>query len=144
MHVTVVGAGVIGLTTALALEEAGHDVTVLAAERGARTTSGAAGAVWLPFHVGPKDRVRLWARRTRERLSDIARSLPEAGVDEVPMYLATSDEVPPWWAPAVDDLKLVREDIPYPCGAAFRVVVPRCDPTLYLPWLEGRLRKAVQ
>src|SRR3954470_5071361 len=144
MRVTVVGAGVIGLTTALALEEAGHDVTVLAAERGARTTSGAAGAVWLPFQVGPKERVRLWARRTRERLSSIARSAPEAGVDEVPMYLATSDEVPPWWAAAVEDLQLVRENIPYACRAAFRLVVPRCDPTLYLPWLERRLQKSVQ
>src|SRR3954452_14202934 len=112
MRVTVIGAGVIGLTTAVALEEAGHDVTVLAAERGARTTSGVAGAVWLPFHVGPKERVPVWAQRTRERLRAIARDAPEAGVDEVPMYLATSDEIPPWWAPAASDLELVRENIP--------------------------------
>ena len=54
MHeVTVVGAGVVGLTTALVLQESGHRVRVVAAERPEQTTSAAAGAVWYPFSVGP-------------------------------------------------------------------------------------------
>ena len=33
-RITVVGAGVVGLTTAVVLERMGHDVTVVADERG--------------------------------------------------------------------------------------------------------------
>ncbi|HEY0194228.1 MAG TPA: NAD(P)-binding protein [Kofleriaceae bacterium] len=42
MQVTVVGAGVTGLVTALTLEEAGHDVQVVAAATGEAITSSVA------------------------------------------------------------------------------------------------------
>lgn len=61
MQITVVGAGVIGLTTALALEERGHDVRIIAAARGAQTTSDVAGAVWFPYRAGPPAKVAAWA-----------------------------------------------------------------------------------
>ena len=56
-RITVVGAGVIGLTTALDLAAAGHDVTVLTADPPAATTSAIAGAIWFPYQVGPPDLV---------------------------------------------------------------------------------------
>ena len=142
MHVTVLGAGVSGLTTAVVLEAAGHDVTVVASEKGTATTSGAAGAVWLSYHVGPPERVLPWARATRERLIEIARSFPDAGVDLVDAYMATDSELPPWWATAADDLALVG-DPGRAAGRAWRTRVPRCDPRLYLPWLESRLQRRI-
>src|SRR5436309_2871906 len=54
--VLVLGAGVIGLTTAVTLAEAGHRVTVVADEIPGRT-SLAAGASWGPYHVEPHDKV---------------------------------------------------------------------------------------
>ncbi|MFQ5459271.1 MAG: FAD-dependent oxidoreductase, partial [Anaerolineae bacterium] len=54
--VTVVGAGVIGLTTALRLAEAGYRVQVVAREISPNTTSDVAAGVWLPFHVGPPEK----------------------------------------------------------------------------------------
>ena len=41
MEVTVVGAGVIGLTVAVVFQRAGHEVRVVAAKRGLQSTSGA-------------------------------------------------------------------------------------------------------
>ena len=71
-RITVVGAGVIGLTTALDLAAAGHDVTVLTADPPAATTSAIAGAIWFPYQVGPPDRAIRWAARTRARWAALA------------------------------------------------------------------------
>jgi glycine/D-amino acid oxidase-like deaminating enzyme len=54
---------VIGLTTALTLEEHGHDVRVVAAGTDDATTSAVAGACWFPYRAGPPDRVAAWAGR---------------------------------------------------------------------------------
>ncbi|MGZ6029314.1 MAG: FAD-dependent oxidoreductase, partial [Myxococcaceae bacterium] len=91
---TVVGAGVVGLTTALALREVGHRVRVLAAERPERTTSAVAGAVWYPFEVGPREKVNRWARTTREWLLALGRAVPAAGVDVLTVLECASDSRP--------------------------------------------------
>jgi D-amino-acid oxidase len=143
-QVTVVGAGVIGLTTAVVLERAGHDVTVLARQTGLATTSGAAGAVWLPYSVGPPRRALPWALSTREELARIAADFPDAGVDVVEAFIVPKsfDELP-WWAPAAGGVTLTN-DVPGASGvAAFQMRVPRCDPRRYLPWLEAALRRPV-
>ncbi|MEU8356271.1 FAD-dependent oxidoreductase [Nonomuraea sp. NPDC048882] len=51
-RVVVVGAGVSGLTTAVVLAEAGHNVHVITAELPG-VTSLAAGAMWGPYLVEP-------------------------------------------------------------------------------------------
>jgi D-amino-acid oxidase len=142
-EVTVVGAGVIGLTTAVVLERAGHDVTVVASQKGVATTSGAAGAVWLPFRVGPPSRALGWARHTREELAWIAQRVLGAGVDMVDAFLIAESEDPPWWAAAVDGLSLETSAPGFPGSAAWKMRVPRCDPRLYLPWLEAALCRPV-
>src|SRR5216110_894450 len=45
-RILVIGAGVVGLTTALCLREAGHDVVVAADRFAPEITSVVAGAVW--------------------------------------------------------------------------------------------------
>src|SRR6185436_7271788 len=123
-----------GLTTAVVLERAGHEVTVVARQKGVATTSGAAGAVWLPFQVGPPSRALEWARRTREELEQIARLAPEAGVDMVDAFLVAESKEPPWWAAAVDGLAF-EESVPgFHGAAAWKMRVTRCDPRSYLPW----------
>jgi D-amino-acid oxidase len=143
-RVTVVGAGVAGLTTAVVLERAGHDVTVVARQTGVATTSGAAGAVWLPYRVGPPDRAVGWALRTREWLARIASEHPEAGVDLVDAFIVpeSADELP-WWAPAAGGLTRTDAAPGMEGAAAFRMSVPRCDPRQYLPWLESALARPV-
>ena len=78
MNITVVGAGVIGLTTALTLEEHGHDVRVVAAGTDDATTSAVAGACWFPYRAGPPDRVAAWAADTRRWLEALIAD-PDAG-----------------------------------------------------------------
>ena len=142
MDVTVVGAGVIGLSTALGLEERGHRVRVVAADRGERTTSAVAGAVWFPYRVGPPGKVARWAARTRAWLEQLAASTPEAGVDLLTGYEITRDEALPWWATG-----LTVERAPAPVAGAplaWRFAAPRAEPSLFLPYLASRLHARVE
>lgn len=140
---TIIGAGVIGLTAALALEEAGFNVRIIADAKGAATTSFAAGAVWFPFRADPPERVNRWASRTRDWLERIASRFPEAGVDMLHGHELADGDERPWWAGAVSDLELVegkRGGARY----AWRFRAPRVEPRLFLPWAESRLRAKVE
>src|ERR1035438_9245687 len=82
--VVVIGAGVVGLTTAISLAEAGLSTRVLAAEPPARTTSVAAGAIWGPVLCGPDDRCYEWSRVGLSVLSALAQQpAGPAGVHQV-------------------------------------------------------------
>jgi glycine/D-amino acid oxidase-like deaminating enzyme len=55
--VAVIGAGVVGLTTAILLQRTGYDVTIYAAAAWPHTTSNASAATFYPSHVVAADRV---------------------------------------------------------------------------------------
>jgi len=144
VRVTVVGAGVIGLTTALVLEEHGHEVRVVAASTGAATTSAIAGAVWFPYRAGPPERVALWAARTRSWLEGLVADR-DAGIDVLTGYEITPDGAAPprpWWAANID---VDRAPAPV-TGAplAWRFTAPRVEPARFLPWLTARLRAPIE
>lgn len=138
-QVTVVGAGVIGLTTAVVLQRAGCRVQVIAAERPEATTSAVAGALWFPFQVGPPERVNVWARETRTWLIELARSRPEAGVDVMSVIECADDPARPWWAEAVDGLAFIDRRQPSGARSAWSFEAPRIEPALHLRWLESQL-----
>src|SRR6266540_2071228 len=107
----VVGAGVVGLTTALCLTDAGFDVRVITDEDPGHTTSAAAGAVWAPYHVGgDPHRLDAWSRHSLATFQDLANE-PGSGV-----HLITSMEVSnhpvaePDWAPMVPGVRPCRPD----------------------------------
>jgi D-amino-acid oxidase len=115
----------------------------VARDRPLDTTSRVAGAIRLPFRVGPPDRATAWARATRLALSEIARTEPDAGVDELELFLLSDDRELPWWRDAAPDLEVVAPPFDLDARHAFRLVVPRCDPPIYLPWLESHLRRRI-
>src|SRR5207247_11478435 len=68
--ILVAGCGVIGLSTAVRLAEAGHRVRIVARERSPHTTSDVAAAVWYPFRGGTPDQALRWSRRSLEVVRD--------------------------------------------------------------------------
>ena len=145
MQITVVGAGVIGLSTALTLEEHGHDVRVIAAATDEATTSAVAGACWFPYRVGPPDQVAAWAAETRAWLDGLACD-PSAGIALITGYEITAEDGPapptPWWAAHID---VARAPAPV-TGAplAWRFQSSRIEPARFLPWLARRLRGPIE
>jgi D-amino-acid oxidase len=132
MKVTVVGAGVIGLTTAVALQSVGVEANVVARDLPEATTSAVAAALWYPYRALPADRVTAWSAATYEELSRLD------GVAGVRMLSGTEARPPgapdPWWREAVPDLRRTAEGL--------RFTAPVVDMSVHLPWLAERVRSA--
>jgi D-amino-acid oxidase len=141
--VAVIGAGVIGLTTAVLLAEAGWDVRVLTRELPADTTSAAAGAMWGPYLVEPRDRVHAWATYSLRVFADLAR-MPGTGVRLVSGVEASRTITePPEFLTMLDDVRVCAQDeLPARFAIGWRYTVPLIDMDLYLPYLQDRLTAA--
>ena len=140
MRVHVIGAGVIGLTTAVCLLEAGHAVTVTARALPPHTTSNLAAAVWYPFLVEPRDRVRTWANVTRARYVALLDE-PAAGVSLVDVTIFTPE--PLWWVEELAPSHGMRlADVALPPGnaLAYRVQTPLIETPLFMAYLLDRVR----
>jgi D-amino-acid oxidase len=141
--VQVLGSGVVGLTTAITLAEAGLRVGVRTASPPAATTSAAAGAVWGPVTCGPADRTYEWARTGlavfRELESD-----PAAGVTTRPgREISRVPAQPPGWLNLVPDLEFLPEDeLPPGFAAGWRYSAPVITMAVYLEYLRTRLERA--
>ncbi|MBA3618656.1 MAG: FAD-binding oxidoreductase [Acidothermales bacterium] len=140
MDAVVVGAGVVGLTTAIRLRQAGFDAHVVARELPAYTTSAVAAALWYPYRALPQDRVTAWSARSYAVLAALA---AEAAV---PVTMRRGRElfatpVPdPWWQAAVPDLERVRgDDLPPGYADGFSFTAPVLDMPHYLRWLVDTL-----
>lgn len=139
-RVTVVGAGVVGLSCAVRLLEAGHQVGVVARDRPLETTSAVAAALWYPYRAYPVERVSGWAAATYEELARLA-DHEETGVT-VREGVEVHRRVPrsPWWAHAVPDLR-THEDVPEGYVTGWTFSAPVADMSRYLRWLAGRVEE---
>ncbi|MFE0219683.1 FAD-dependent oxidoreductase [Streptomyces albidoflavus] len=141
-RVVVVGAGVAGLTTAVFLAEAGASVHVIA-EQVPGVTSLAAGAMWGPYLVEPKDKVDQWGQRSLEIFRKLAED-PATGVRLTSGIEASrTAEAPPDWATALPGfLPCEPAELPAGFSAGYRFTVPLIDMSTYLAYLLRRLEAA--
>jgi D-amino-acid oxidase len=141
-RVTVVGGGVMGLTSALGLARAGHLVRCVRDEPVADTTSAVAGGLWFPYHVEPRARVLGWGRVALDRFTALSRD-PEAGVAVREGVVVERGVADRWWAEALPRWREARPD-ELPAGASGGVVatVPLVTMPVFLPWLENRCVEA--
>ncbi|MET8152149.1 FAD-dependent oxidoreductase [Actinoplanes sp. NPDC049668] len=140
--VTIIGAGVSGLTTAVRLAEEGMRVRVRARGRPEQTTSAAAGAIWDPIYAN-HPQVPQWSARAYE----VFRGLAEAGRPEVRLVdgvEASRTPIPsPDWA---HHLPGYREcdpgELPSGFVSGWHYIAPIIDMPPYLSYLERRLKAA--
>ncbi|KAK1071405.1 hypothetical protein LTR74_003282 [Friedmanniomyces endolithicus] len=166
-HIIVLGAGVTGLTSAVFLAEAGHDVTVIAAhvpgDSSIEYTSPWAGAHW-HTHATPEDpRACDWDVQTYEYWVELLEresrngQLPRAGLKLYDSFKywdsPVKEEV--WWAPYVQDYRVladhqepfcsINERTPDRAGKIQAAVVYRAvaiNVPQYLLYLQERARTA--
>ncbi len=139
VRLIVVGAGVVGLTCAVRLLEAGHRVDVLARDLPRETTSVVAAAIWYPYRAWPRERVGAWSARTLDVLRELAaHQVP--GVRLVPgtEVLARAHPEDPWWSAGGPRLTRLADPPPgYLDG--WRFTAPVVEMPVYLTWLHERV-----
>lgn len=140
MRVLVLGGGVIGMTAAWRLAEAGWDVELWSDRDCEQTTSAVSAAIWRPYRVEPEADVVRWSQRTFEVFEELA-TRPESGVtmasgfelDREPM------EDPEWGLGIPGFGHAAPESLPdgYVDALAYRT--PVAAMTRHLPWLLDQI-----
>jgi D-amino-acid oxidase len=141
-RVTVVGGGVVGLTSALDLARAGHEVRCVRDQPVADTVSALAGGLWFPYHVEPRDRVIAWGAAALARFAELARD-PASGVALREGLVVERGPADRWWTQGLPSWREAGEG-EVPAGAAGGVVatVPLVTMPVFLTWLENRCAAA--
>ncbi|MFJ4888861.1 FAD-dependent oxidoreductase [Streptomyces sp. NPDC088788] len=137
-EVIVVGSGVVGLTTAVVLAEAGRRVRVWTREPAERTTSAVAGALWWPYRIEPKARARAWALTSLTVYEELAVRPAETGVRVVEGVMGETrlDELGDWAARVPGLRTATAEEYP---GTALWARLPLIDMPVHLRLLQDRL-----
>jgi len=141
MRCTVVGAGVSGLSCAVRLLEAGHEVEVISDRFSPDTVSDVAAAIWYPFLTAPADRADGWGVATYAELERLAEEESDSGVRmrDGKEYLREAVD-PPEWSEDIAAFRILDDsEIPegYVFGWQFRA--PVIEMPLYMPWLRSRV-----
>lgn len=143
MDVTVVGAGVIGLTTGVLLQEAGTPTRILTNRPVANTTSNAAGGIWYPYNAPDDPEVEGWMRDTLIELTGLADKEPNLvkRCETRQYFYEPVDD--PYWS-AMPDLFRHANPSELPGrrthGWVFSSVI--IDTPRYLEWLGKRFERA--
>lgn len=144
--VLVIGAGVVGLTTAVCLAEAGVRTRVMSTDLPRQTTSAMAGAMWGPAFAEPADRALGWSRVGLEEFTRLARD-PATGVRLTRGRMASRtplplDDLPPQVTMVPGLITCGRNELPPGFISGQWARVPLIDMPRYLGYLTGRLTAA--
>jgi D-amino-acid oxidase len=137
MKTAIIGGGIIGVTTGLALLEAGHDVTIFSRDPIEKTTSFAAGAVIYPVNIEESERVLGWFAVTNKALAD--RKPP--GVTRITWRKCSmKDNCPePFWLKAAGGGRLT--EIPYGNKSGIGADLFLIDVDMYYPYMLREFQK---
>ncbi|WP_406481589.1 FAD-dependent oxidoreductase [Streptomyces platensis] len=147
LDIRVVGGGVIGLTSAIALAEDGHRVRVLSRDAAGGTTSAVAGGLCWPYRIQPYERAVAWSVRSFQVLTALAERPAETGARMVTGTMTATtggaDDGLAAWYDAVPGVRRARaEELPEGCASGWRARTPLVDMPTHLGYLEQRLAAA--
>lgn len=141
VDVVVVGAGVIGLTSAIRLAEDGHRVRVLTDQPVAATTSAAAGAMLGISGAGPGDPLTTWTERSTPVFDALAED-PGSGIRHRHgrIHVDVADELPPW-ARVLPGFRALGPEETRGFRTGMAVTLPFADMPTYLGHLAQRAER---
>ena len=141
-RVIVVGAGVIGLSCAVRLLEAGHRVDVVARDLPLETTSSVAAAVWSPY-AKPQEHVVRWARAAYDTFAGLCDDESAGVVMRTGTELFREGPADLWWRDALPPGAGPDRETSLPAGyaAGLTMRTPVVEMPVYLRWLAARVEE---
>ena len=135
MKATVVGSGIIGLTTALSLQKAGYHVNIVTKELYDNTLSSIVGAIWFPYSVEPIEKANKWAAASFHHYC--AEVDTADGVSMLPFKVLSVPGQDNSWVKHLPEENITHSTDGLPAGynEAYTAMVPLVEPPLYLPYL---------
>ena len=139
-RVIVVGAGVIGLSCAVRLLEAGHRVDVVGRDLPLETTSSVAAAVWSPYSR-PQEHVVRWARAAYDAFAELCDDESAGVVMRTGTELFREPSGDLWWRDALPPGAGPDRETSLPAGYASGLTMrtPVVEMPVYLRWLAARV-----
>ena len=141
-RVIVVGAGVIGLSCAVRLLEAGHRVDVVGRDLPLETTSSVAAAVWSPYSR-PQEHVVRWARAAYDAFAELCDDESAGVVMRTGTELFREPSGDLWWRDALPPGAGPDRETSLPAGYASGLTMraPVVEMPVYLRWLSARVEQ---
>src|SRR5690349_21836126 len=137
----VIGCGVIGLTSAIRLQEAGFEVSIITRDLPPNVTSAVAGAIW--YGYGSHPRVRRWAEHSLEKYLQLAQN-PQSGVQIRRMREVFPHQPDaPWFKSLLPFFERIPiDDLPIGFDDGFLMDIPIIETPKYLQYLIERFTQA--
>jgi D-amino-acid oxidase len=142
MQITIVGAGVSGLSTGIRLLEQGYNIKIISKEFSPNTVSDVAAAWWYPFLVEPIEKTNKWSS---ESFNEFLR-LKNEGLECITMrlgreYLEEKTD-PPGWSRDIPHFRILEsEEIIENYNFGWELEAPVIEMHLYMPWLLSKFKK---
>ena len=146
MKITVIGAGISGLTSAYVLRKKGYDVKIIAKEFSPNITSNRAAAFWFPYHIRNDARGIQWCRKSYEQFKMLADD-PATGVSMQQLLKVVrhgvEEQEMTWFSfmPEGSYRIMSENEIPKEYAIGYDVQVPLIETQIFLPWLMSELQK---
>ena len=143
MEVSVIGAGVSGLSTGIRLIEAGFDVNILTDKTSPDTVSDTAAAWWYPFLAEPVEKTNRWSAET---FDELVRLMQDEGVDCITMRLGREyleqECGSPGWSEDIPHFRILdRSEVADGYSYGWEIEAPVIEMPLYMAWLKSRFEE---
>ena len=140
-HIAVVGAGVIGLSSAIRLLQKGFKVDIHARDITPNTTSDVAAAFWCPYRVGPHDRALDWARFTYTEFAKQNEN-PDAGIrSSIQREIFKEPAEDPWYRDLLTHYRKVpEEELPETFMDGYEFDTYLIETSIYMDYLHQKVQ----
>ena len=146
MKITIVGAGISGLTTAYALGKQKHKIKIIARDFTPNITSDRAAAFWFPYHIRNDERGIHWCKRSYEVYKRLSKdSLSGVSMQKLLKVVrkGVQEQEMTWFSfmPEGSYRILERHETPEGYATGYDIQVPLIETQIFLPWLMNELQQ---